>query len=106
VINKQVKYQFLVHTVLIMVLGFLVFKPIYNYTSHLFDDTEIELCEDLSENPLEEDDCFEMNDLYYLSIFDYSIQDVTSIIKKSKKRFNLQYIEVYADVLIPPPKFI
>jgi hypothetical protein len=91
-----------------MVLALLIFKPVYYYATHFNEDNGMELCEDSSEEPLQEedDDCFDVNDFYYLSTFNFSINDVTSYIKKSKKRYNRQFIEVYVDVLIPPPKFI
>jgi hypothetical protein len=89
-----------------MVLGLLIFKPIYHYASHFNEDNEIELCEDLSEDPLQEEGCFNVDDFYYLTTFNFSVDDITSFIKKSKTRYNRQFIEVYTDVLIPPPKFI
>ena len=101
---KQLKYQFFLHFIFLMVLGLLIFKPVYHYTAHFNDDEDIELSEETSEP--QEEDCCDIEDLYYFSAFDYSCNDIASIVKSSKKRYIRQIIEVYKDVLIPPPKFI
>ncbi len=102
---KTSKYHFMLLIIFMIVLSVLTFKPIYHLTNLLNDD-DIELCEKSQEEPIEENDCCNTEDLFCFINFDFGVDDITSIIKKSKNRYIRQIIEIYKDVLIPPPKSI
>jgi len=104
--TKALRYQIILKLIYSLVLVLFVIKPVYHYVSHFNDDENIELCEDSTESPLEEEDCCDTDDFFCMTSYNFTVNDVTSIIKTSKKRYMRQIIEVYTDVLIPPPKFL
>ena len=102
--TKKVKYQFYTQIIFIMVLGILVFKPIYHLVNHLNDDEDIELCEDSSEEEQKDNDGCEDEIEFYFTQHNIDISVFKSINNQSFCFSPTDYFEVYRDILIPPPR--